>query len=113
MRALTHLSAYQHMWIMVMFDLPTTTREERQAYTYFRDFLLDNSFVMSQYSVYLRHTNGRAHSEPIIKRIKQAVPPEGRIDILQFTDRQYADIVSLRGRRRSDSRENPDQLALF
>lgn len=113
MRALSHLSAYQHMWIMVMFDLPTTTKEERSAYTGFRDFLLDHSFTMSQYSIYLRHVSGRAQATPIIERIKAAVPLEGKVDILQFTDRQYADIVSLRGRRRTDSRENPDQLALF
>lgn len=113
MRALSHLSAYQHMWIMVLFDLPTTTKEERRAYTQFRDFLLDESFIMTQYSVYLRHTTGKAQSAPIIRKIKAAVPHEGRVDILQFTDRQYADIVSLRGKRRRDSRENPNQLALF
>lgn len=113
MRILSHLSAYQHMWIMVMFDLPTTTREERRAYMQFRDFLLDQSFVMSQYSIYLRHTSGRAQSAPIIERIKKSVPPEGKVDILQFTDRQYADIVSLRGRQRQDTRENPDQLLMF
>lgn len=96
-----------------MFDLPTTTNEERRAYTQFRDFLLDQSFLMSQFSVYLRHTTGRAQTGPIIRSIKQAVPPEGKVDILQFTDRQYSDIVSLRGRRRRDSRENPDQLAMF
>ena len=113
MRPLTHLSAYQHMWIMVMFDLPTTTREEKRAYVQFRDHLLDQSFVMSQFSVYMRHTTGRAQSAPIIAKIERAVPPEGKVDILQFTDRQYSDIVSLRGRRRRDSRENPDQLAMF
>ena len=113
MRALSHLSAYQHMWIMVLFDLPTTTPEERRSYTQFRDFLLDQSFVMAQYSVYMRHTTGRAQSAPIIERIKTSVPLEGHVDILQFTDRQYADIVSLRGKRRIDSRENPSQLALF
>ena len=113
MRALSHLSAYQHMWIMVMFDLPTTTPEERKAYTQFRDFLLDQSFVMAQYSVYLRHTTGRAQAEPIVKSIRNAVPPEGKVDILQFTDKQYGDIISLTGRRRYDTRENPDQLALF
>jgi len=112
-RALTHLSAYQHMWIMVLFDLPTGTREERKAYTQFRDFLLDESFVMAQYSVYLRHVTGRAEAGPIIERIKRNVPPEGKVDILQFTDRQYADIVSLRGRKRQDTRENPDQFVMF
>lgn len=113
MRALTHLSAYQHMWVMVLFDLPVTTKEERRAYTQFRDFLLDQSFTMAQYSVYIRHTTGRAQLAPIIRSIEAAVPPEGKVDILQFTDRQYADIVSVRGRRRTDSRENPDQLVMF
>ena len=113
MRALTHLSAYQHMWVMVLFDLPVATKEERRAYTQFRDFLLDQSFTMAQYSVYIRHTTGRAQLAPIIRAIENAVPPEGKVDILQFTDRQYADIVSLRGRRRDDSRENPDQLVMF
>ncbi len=113
MRVLTHLSAYQHMWIMVLFDLPTTTAEEKRAYVQFRDFLLDQSFTMAQFSVYLRHTSGRAQAAPIINKIQQAVPPEGKVDVLQFTDRQYSDIVSMRGRRRRDSRENPDQLVLF
>jgi len=112
-RAISHLSAYQHMWLFVMFDLPTTTQEERRAYTQFRHFLLDQSFTMCQFSVYIRHTTGRAQIRPLIKKIEAAVPLEGRVDILQFTDRQYTDIVSLRGRRRYDSRENPDQLLMF
>ncbi len=113
MRALSHLSAYQHMWIMVLFDLPTTTKEERKAYTKFRDFLLDQSFTMAQYSVYVRHTTGKAQIMPIIRKLESAMPPEGKVDILQFTDKQYADIVSLRGRRREKVHENPNQLVMF
>ena len=113
MRALSHLSAYQHMWIMVLFDLPTVTKAERKAYTKFREFLLDQSFSMAQFSVYIRHTTGRAQTAPIIRKIESAMPPEGKVDILQFTDRQYGDIVSLRGRRRRDSPKNPTQLAMF
>ena len=113
MRALSHLSAYKLMWLMVMFDLPTTTREERGAYKQFRDFLLDESFVMAQYSVYMRHTTGKSQIAPILKRVEASMPPEGKVDIFQFTDRQYADIVSLRGQRRLESRENPEQLVMF
>jgi len=113
MRAFSYLSAYQHMWIMVLFDLPTTTREERRSYAQFRDLLLNQSFIMSQYSVYMRHTTSRIQSKPIIKRIERSVPPEGRVDILQFTDRQYGDILSFRGKNRRDSRENPDQFLMF
>ncbi|MGV6801025.1 MAG: CRISPR-associated endonuclease Cas2 [bacterium] len=113
MRAITHLSAYQFMWLLVMFDLPTSTEEDRRAYTKFRHFLLDQSFHMAQYSVYVRHTTGRAQIEPIIRKIEAAMPPEGKVDILQFTDRQYSDIVSLRGARRKKTNQNPEQLVML
>lgn len=107
------LSGYKFMWVMVLFDLPTTTPEERRAYTRFRDFLLDNGFEMAQFSVYVRHTNGKDAIEAIIRKVEGAMPPEGKVDILQFTDKQYENIVCLRGARRADSPKNPEQLVMF
>lgn len=101
------------MWVMVLFDLPTTTQEERKAYTNFRDFLLDNGFEMAQYSVYVKHTSGKDAIQAIIRKVEAAMPPEGKVDILQFTDKQYENIVCLRGKRRADSPQNPEQLVLF
>lgn len=107
------LSGYQFMWVMVLFDLPTTSKKERHAYTRFRSFLLDNGFEMAQYSVYVRHTNGKDAIQAIIHKVEAAMPPEGKVDILQFTDKQYENIVCLRGARRGDSLKNPEQLVLF
>lgn len=101
------------MWVMVLFDLPTSTRKERRSYTRFRDFLLDNAFEMAQYSVYVRHTNGKDAVKAMIKKVEAAMPPEGKVDILQFTDKQYENIICLRGDRRIDSPENPSQLVMF
>lgn len=101
------------MWVMVLFDLPTTTKVERRAYTQFREFLLDNGFEMAQFSVYVRHTNGKDAIEAIIRKVEAAMPPEGKVDILQFTDKQYENIVCLRGKRRADSPKNPEQLVMF
>ena len=101
------------MWVMVLFDLPTTKQEERRSYTQFRDFLLDNGFEMAQFSVYVRHTNGKDAIEAIIRKVEAAMPPEGKVDILQFTDKQYENIVCLRGARRADSPKNPEQLVMF
>ena len=101
------------MWVMVLFDLPTTTPEERKAYSAFRGHLLDNGFEMAQYSVYIRHTSGKEAIRAIIKRVEACVPPEGKVDVLQFTDKQYENIVCFRGRRRRDSYQNPTQLAMF
>ncbi len=107
------LSGYKFMWVMVLFDLPTTTPEERKSYTQFRDFLLDKGFEMAQFSVYVRHTNGKDAIEAIIRKVEAAMPPEGKVDILQFTDKQYENIVCLRGQRRTDSPKNPEQLVMF
>lgn len=75
--------------------------------------MLDNAFEMAQYSVYVRHTNGKDAIEAIIRKVEMAMPPEGKVDILQFTDKQYENIVCLRGARRLDSLKNPEQLVLF
>lgn len=101
------------MWVMVLFDLPTSSKKERKSYTKFRSFLLDNGFEMAQYSVYVRHTSGKEAVQAIIRKVESAMPPEGKVDILQFTDKQYENIVCLRGDRRRDSPKNPEQLVMF
>lgn len=107
------LSGYKFMWVMVLFDLPTKTIEERRHYTRFRDFLLDQGFEMAQYSVYVKHTNGKEAVQAIIRRVGVTVPPEGKVDILQFTDKQYENIVCFRGKMRAESPKNPTQLVIL
>lgn len=113
MRALTHLSGYRLMWILVMFDLPTDTKAERKAANAFRHFLLDEGFERSQFSIYARFVNGKEAFETRVRRIERAMPARGDVQILSFTDRQYRDIVHLTGRARQGPRKNPDQLVLF
>ncbi len=109
----TYLSAYRIMWVMVLFDLPVETPRARKAYSRFRAFLLDQGFEMAQFSVYVRHTASKEAATAIINKIEGAVPNEGKVDILQFTDKQYENIVCFRGRRRIDSPKNPEQLVMF
>ena len=47
-----NLSGYRLMWIFVMFDLPVDTKEHAREATKFREFLLDEGFEMSQFSIY-------------------------------------------------------------
>jgi CRISPR-associated protein Cas2 len=95
------------MWVMVLFDLPVVEKIERKAATKFRDFLLDEGFEMAQYSVYVRHTPGKEAVEALVKQIDASLPPQGKVDILQFTDKQYENIVSFRGKSRQPSPKNP------
>lgn len=111
--AATQLSGYRLMWIFVMFDLPVTTREHARAATKFREFLLDEGFEKSQFSVYARFCNGKEQFETYMRRIESRLPDRGDVHILSFTDRQYENIVRFSGQRRKRQRKNPDQLALF
>ena len=108
-----HLSGYRLMWIFVMFDLPVTTKQQSRAATRFREFLLDQGFEMSQFSVYARFCNGRESYESHLRRIEHNLPEKGEIHILTFTDKQYENIVRFSSQRRKRPRKNPAQLALF
>ena len=101
------------MWVMVMFDLPVGTKKERKAATGFRNFLLDEGFEMSQFSVYMRFCAGKEQAEVYTRRVERAVPLTGKVHLLYFTDRQYENIVCFDGRKREPGRRNPEQFVLF
>lgn len=96
-----------------MFDLPVVDPLERKAATDFRNFLLDLGFEMAQLSVYLRFCSGPEQVQAITKRVREALPQGGKVDILTFTDKQYENIVSFRSGSPGPRRENPDQFDLF
>ena len=108
-----HLSGYRIVWLMVLFDLPVMTPEERKAATGFRNYLLDEGFQMAQFSVYLRCTPSKEAASAYVHRIESAVPGDGKVDILQFTDRQYENIICFRGKIRDSAPKKPAQLLLF
>ncbi len=109
----TFLSGYRLMWILVMFDLPTDTKPQRKAAGDFRNFLLDEGFERSQFSIYARFINGKEAFEARVRRIERALPANGDVQILTLTDRQYRDIVHFSDQGRRSARENPSQLVLF
>lgn len=110
---ISHLSGYRLLWILVMFDLPTDTKPQRKAAGDFRNFLLDEGFERSQFSVYARFVNGKEAFAARVRRIERVLPGWGDIQILNFTDRQYRDIVHFSDQAQRPARKNPDQLVMF
>lgn len=107
------LSGYRLMWIFVMFDLPVGTKKQSREATKFREFLLDQGFEMSQFSVYARFCNGKDAFESQLRRIERNLPEKGEVHVLTFTDKQYENIVRFSSQRRKRQKKNPDQLAMF
>lgn len=101
------------MWIVVMFDLPVVEKAERKAATEFRNALLDMGFEMSQFSVYMRFCTSQTQIDTYCKRVEDALPAGGKVNVLQFTDKQYERIITFHGQEKMPPQKAPDQFDLF
>lgn len=59
------------MRLLVFFDLPVVKKEDRKEYQNFRRFLLNDGYIMLQYSVYSRICNGIDGTNKHISRLKK------------------------------------------
>lgn len=112
MSAARFLNGYRLMWMIVMFDLPVVTRENRKEYTRFRNYLLDCGFSMSQYSVYLRLVSSKERAERFERKIANQLPDAGRVQIVTITDKQYENIKVFYGCE-PETLKKTEQLQLF
>lgn len=87
------------MRLMVFFDLPVGTKEERREATRFRNALLKNGYYMVQFSVYARLCNGVDSSFMHMNKLKSFAPITGSIRCMIVTERQYASISVLSGKK--------------
>jgi len=101
------------MWVVVMFDLPVVEKAERKHAADFRNALLDMGFAMSQFSVYIRFCSSQGQVDTYCKRVENCLPIGGKVNILQFTDKQYERIISFRGKIKQKINKSPDQFVLF
>ncbi len=106
-------SAYRNMWLLVMFDLPTETAEDKKSYHDFRESLLSDGFQMIQYSVYLRYCASVENTIVHENRVMNALPPTGNIRCIQFTDRQFEQMKVFFGRESVPTEKPTSQLSLF
>ena len=102
------------MRMLVLFDLPVTTKAERAAASRFRKFLQFDGYHMLQFSVYVRICGGYDSVEAHRARLRAALPPKGAIRMLVITEKQYESIEVLLGAREvQDEPEEMEQLMLF
>jgi CRISPR-associated protein Cas2 len=98
--------------MFTLFDLPVLTKPERKAASDFRKYLLKQGFQMAQLSVYMKYCRDKTQADRLAIQISQAVPDNGKLDILMLTDKQYENMVTYHGNKRI-KRENQHQLAFF
>ncbi len=89
------------MRVIVMFDLPTQTPEDKRNYTQFRQNLIKLGFDMLQYSIYCRITRNNDDAKKYINKVKAILPPVGSIRVLQVTEKQYSNMIVMLGNKTS------------
>lgn len=104
----------KYMRAIVMFDVPTKTKEDIKAATKFRNLLIKRGFFMLQYSVYMRICKGISSANSSIQNLKNIVPPKGNIRALIVTEKQFDDIKLILGNYSyQEIKAKPQQLTLF
>ena len=101
------------MRLMIFFDLPTKTKEDKRAASQFRTFLKKDGYYMMQWSVYSRICNGTDAVEMHKRRLKNNLPPYGSIRTLTLTEKQFESIDVLLGIRKSSEITTKDLTSIF
>ncbi len=90
------------MRLMVFFDLPTATSENRRNYRRIRNDLILNGFFMLQESVYCRMVINEAMAKSVVARIESFKPPQGMVCAMIITEKQFSGISFIVGDMKSD-----------
>ena len=85
------------MRILVMFDLPAETVDQRREYRKFRKYLIRQGFFMLQESNHCRMVPNSAAGENVISGLRRNKPPAGSVQILKVTEKQFSKMEYLVG----------------
>lgn len=101
------------MRVIVMFDLPMTSNTDRRNYAQFRKFLIKDGFLMMQESVYCKLAQNSTAAEIMIERVRKNRPPDGIVQILKITEKQYSKMEFIVGKRKSDVLDSDERLIIL
>lgn len=101
------------MRLILFFDLPMETLKQKRNYRHFRKGLLKQGFIMEQKSVYSKMTLNRNTMDSVIKQVKKMLPPEGLVEILTITEKQYSRMEILCGSKTQVEESSTDRLLML
>ena len=87
------------MRLMVFFDLPVETSAQRKSYRLFRKFLIKEGYLMLQESVYAKLVVNDGAAGSAIMRLRKNRPPQGLVQVLKVTEKQFATMTYITGNR--------------
>lgn len=105
--------SYRFMRILVFFDLPTETADERKSYRKFRKLLITNGFIMMQESVYCRMVLNGSAMNSVADLIEKNKPSKGLVQLLTVTEKQFANMRCITGEFKSDIINSDERVVIL
>lgn len=101
------------MRMVVFFDLPTETNEDRRNYRKFRKVLIKNGFIMLQESVYSKVMTTPSVENSVRNVIKKNKPPKGIVQTLTVTEKQFSKMEYIVGEGSSEYIDSDERLVIL
>lgn len=105
--------SYRFMRLLVFFDLPTETAEDKREYRKFRKLLIKNGFLMLQKSVYCRMLLTPSASNAVLNLIRKNRPLQGIVQVLTVTEKQFAGMECITGEHHSEVIDSDERLIIL
>lgn len=101
------------MRMIVFFDLPNESLDEKKEYRKFRKFLIKEGFVMLQYSIYSKIVLNKTMSDLVRKRIYDNKPKSGLVQLLSITEKQFQSIEYIIGKSNSNVIQSDNRMIIL
>ncbi len=75
--------------ILLLCDLPLEKRNQRKEARLFKETLFSEGFFELQPGVYTRMVESRSSRDIHLNRIKEKLPPYGRVRLIALTEKQF------------------------
>ncbi|MBQ4339202.1 MAG: CRISPR-associated endonuclease Cas2 [Clostridia bacterium] len=101
------------MRVIVFFDLPTETGEDKRNYRKFRKYLIKSGFMMLQESVYAKLALNYTQVDQVITEVKKSKPPKGSVQILSVTEKQFSKMEHISGKSSTNIINTDERLLIL
>lgn len=104
---------YRYMRVIVFFDLPTETAEDKKEYRDFRKFLIKKGFLMLQESVYCKLALNMTVVDSIVQAVKSSKPKAGLVQLLVITEKQFNKMEFIVGSAQNTVIDSDERLVIL
>lgn len=103
----------RYMRVLLFFDLPVETENQRRDYRLFRKSLIKDGFIMLQNSVYAKMALNPSAARMVRDRVDRIKPKAGIIQILIVTEPQFASMEYILGQSETTIVNSTDRMVIL